>query len=162
MESRITMAFQRLSDVGISEGSGPALLDEWRSNGNAFWDKRNGIWCMCKLEETNPLTLYKNYINYINSCYDSWVKSSIAISYLDMGLVPIVWLPSFLADYLAESVGELANTWNIQIHQMAPSSLLLRGYVGAARDTWVKKEDFAKVLGVPIEKACLSTLLKDF
>lgn len=157
---RVTMNFRHLSDCGYNEDAKEFILSEAKEAGNAVYDLRNGIWNCMNLEKVPPLEQYKNYIDYINSMYKDWNSASPCFSYLDMGLVPIVWAPSFMNDTLYKEIGLLAESWGIELIFLQSSSLLRRGYVGGTKDVWVRKTDLAKVLNVPLEKACLSTLLK--
>lgn len=157
---RITIDFKYLVDVGYKESDKGGLLEEAKKNNTAYYDKRNDIWCITDLKRTSPLELYKNYIEYINSNYNNWNNTSICLSYLDMGLVPVVWTPSFMQSYLANDFHILAEKWKIDLLFLPASSLLKRGYVGATKDVWVKKKDLAKVLNVSESQANLSTILK--
>ena len=159
-KSRVTIDFNFLSDCGYAESDKNHLLNQAIENKNAYYDKRNGIWYISNFDKVTPIQLYKNYIDYVNSNYKHWNTASSCISYLDMGLVPVLWGPSFIQDYIFNEVGVVAESWKKDLIFLPASSLLKRGYVGASKDVWIKKKELAEVLDVPLNKACLSTLLK--
>lgn len=140
-------------DLNLNEEEANNFMKEVVESGVYFeTDKRNGIYC---IRPTNDLVCYKNYIDYLNSYYSDW-KS---YGYLDLGLVPILLAPSFMADSLNTQINELVKSWKIPLIQMPPVSFLRRGCLNATKDVWVKKTDLAKLLNVSEEEATLSTLL---
>lgn len=151
---RITDNFKPILS-GDNEVESKAFLTRCRQEGVPYkYDKRNGIWC---LNPTEDIVMYRNYIEYLNSCYSDWVN----YGYLDAGLVPLLMGPSFVADNLNSQVMEIAKVWRVPLHPMKAVSFLNKGYVGGTKDIWVKKEDLARVLGVSEEKATLSYLLNE-
>lgn len=138
----------------VPEKEASRVLKQYKEDGALIaFDKRNGITC---INPTLDVKCYKNYINCLNMYYNNW----LSYGYLDLGLVPVLIAPSFMSDELNESVGTIAKAWPFSIYTMRPTSFLQTSYRGATKDVWIKKEDMAKLINVPIEKASLSTFLK--
>lgn len=150
---RITINFEPLAKFGLSEADGPRILKEYKEkDAIVAFDKRNSIIC---INPTLDVQCYLNYIMYLDSHYSEWV----GCGYMDMGLVPILMCPSFMADTIQQQVYAIAQKWDCSIYALRAVSFLNRGYVGATKDIWVKKEDLAKILKVPVEQATLKNLL---
>lgn len=152
---RVTINFKPLFEMGYSENDAGRLLNQYKQDSpqKIEYDKRNGIWC---LSPTYDLHCYLNYIKYLNLHYSEWK----AYGYLDLGLVPILICPSFMADEMNEQVGTLAKSWTCPVYSMKSTSFLQSGYNGMTNDVWVRREDLAQMLGVPLKQATTSKFLE--
>lgn len=134
------------------------------SDSHAFlYDSRNGIYCLNpKIDsQIDRLRNYLNYLEYLNANYDSWNMGSPAIAYLDCGLVPISYGPSFYSDQLNdEVVSSLVKTGKIDPIYLRASSVLTQGYVGATKDVWIKRSQLAQILNVTEEQATCSNMIR--
>lgn len=139
-------------------------LKETDSNSHAYlYDLRNGIYCIEPKVVTlgEKLNNYLNYLNYLNQNYANWNPSTPVISYLDCGLVPVSYAPSFYADWLNDLVvRDLVKKGLIDPIYIKGTSVLQQGYVGATKDVWVKRSQLAKVLNCPEEFATCTTLVQ--
>lgn len=150
---RVTVNFKDLIEFGLSNDDAGAYLKKAKDDGRTIaYDSRNGIYC---IDPTCDIYCYKNYINYLNMYFKDWKN----FGYLDLGLVPILILPSFMTDAVMKDIGEIAKTWQFNLHMLPPTSFLQRGYIGG-KDLWVKRDDLAKyILHCEPEKATLSYFL---
>lgn len=118
------------------------------------YDLRNGIVC---ISPTMDLECYYNYIQFLNLYQSDW-KS---LGYLDMGMIPLVMLPSFFPEELKEILSTAATSQGIKVYAMPPVSNLKGAYRGTVSDVWVYREDLAKVLNVRYQEATLSRWLRE-
>ena len=119
-----------------------------------YVDLRNGIVCV---KPTMDLQCYYNYIKYLNLRQADW-KS---YGYLDMGMIPLVMLPSFFSEEVREILSAMALQLGIRVYAMPPVSNLRGTYRGTVSDVWVFREDLAKALGVKYQEATLTRWLKE-
>ena len=121
------------------------------------YDNRNDIICV---EPTCDYLCLANYYDFLNSVRDKWVS----YGYLDLGLVPVFMMPSFMGS-MEDQLEEINSTFGSQCYIMRPVSFLKNSYIGP-NDVWVKREDFAKYISrylgqeIPPEKANPSLWLR--
>lgn len=161
---RVTVNFKSLSSIGRNEEEARKILSAAqadKANRKVIYDYRNGVYCIMPVEPTESfegefvLQLYTNYINYLNECSSEWVSSG----YLDMGLIPISIAPSFIGTKVDEILLPIVKGWDCKIYWLPATSFLNYNYGSRSKDIWIKKEDFARILNVPMEQARLSTFL---
>ena len=117
------------------------------------YDRRNGIICY---RPTLDFKCYYNYIQYLNLNKDAWVSNG----YLDMGMMPLVMLPSFFPDKIKDLISKTLRAQGIKVYAMSPVSNLKGTYRGVTSDIWVFRKDLAKVLNVREKEATLSNWLR--
>lgn len=153
MKRRITVNFKTCDVSYASEDEKKEYLKRNKEHGTVIaYDTRNGIYC---IEPSNDMQCYKNYIEYLNENISEWKN----FEYLDMGLVPLIYAPSFLQDIFSEQADQLSKIVQCPVFSLRPISLLQNGCVGLAKDVWIKKSDLARVLNVDESQARLTTLL---
>lgn len=116
-------------------------------------DFRNGIYCA---NPTLDIDCYINYIDYLNMSQEDWVS----YGYLDLGMVPLVMLPSFFPQDVKDILSTAAQQVGIKVFPMPPVSHLKGSYKGTTSDVWVFREDLAEVLGCSYMDATLTNWLK--
>ena len=147
---RVTLNFQALREMSDAEADD--LLKRCKDSGRPYeYDRRNGIYC---IEPTRDIICYKNYLDYLNSCYNEW-KS---YGYFDMGMIPLIMAPSFMQDAMNSALMAIVENWKIQVFSMRPVSLLGGTYIGS-KDAWVRRRDFAMATGMDVNTASLSDYL---
>ena len=117
------------------------------------YDLRNGIVCY---SPTLDLKCYYNYIQFLNLCRNDWTSNG----YLDMGMVPLVMLPSFFPEQVRELISNVIQAQGINVYAMPPVSNLKGTYRGVTSDVGVFRKDLAKVLNVREKDATLSNWLR--
>lgn len=151
---RLTVNFREELTRGLSDSQVDRVIKEAKESGRVvLLDTRNSIYC---LDPTMDIECYKNYIDYLNAHYNEWRS----YGYMDMGLVPITLEPSFLKSWWEGTRYKLPMLLNCPVYSLRAVSFLNNGYVGSTKDSWVRRCDLAVSLGVPEEKATLSTLLE--
>lgn len=103
-------------------------------------DTRNGI------EVINLVPGFESYLNYLDLLM--YYKSKwISNCFLDLGMIPVIYGPSFLHTDLANILIPLANQYGLKLTPMPFSSFMLRVKPGnEANDYWVTREEAAKFL----------------
>lgn len=118
-----------------------------------FRDYRNGFICV---NPTPDLECYINYIELLNLHRDKW-KS---VGYLDLGMMPIAMLPSFLPNSIKEALVNIMNTYNIPCYNMPPVSVMNSVCKLPEDDIWVFKSDVSAVTGIPENQLTLERFLR--
>ena len=104
-----------------------------------YHDRRHSIDCY---EPSCNLECYLNYLDYLNRHMDRWVN----YGYLDMGMVPLGFAPTFLQGVWNEYVSTYLVKNGIPYEMMPAISLFSNKYKSRAHDIWAFKSDIAKAL----------------
>lgn len=125
------------------------LANYIKTHDSVFLDERTGVFTC----DTN-LSNLDWYYNYLNLCSDFARRNpgSYSTYILDLGYIPIVYLPSF-AQPLAPKLLSKLQVSGIPFIQHKATSFILSYYNSDVMDAWVSKMDIEKHMGISIEKA---------
>lgn len=122
--------------------------------GGEHFDERNGIICV---DPSFNFECYINYIELLNSLRHKWVN----FGYLDMGMVPLWYAPSFMHKGYLDEVVKLADNFNIRYYVMPSTSVLKRSYKDT-EDLWVFRKDAAELLNKEPNSISSTDLIRRF
>lgn len=134
-----------------------------KSKYKIFLDEKNNI-CAGIDEDITFEIIYKRYIDIISdiiskSIYDDRIYVNYA--YLDLGLVPLIYLPSFFQkNSLVDQLFNKATKYPKKINPIIlPNvSFLVNEHRIKAFDYWIKRHDAASILGVSDDKVTWAKL----
>jgi hypothetical protein len=136
-EKIVTINFKRYKTFdGFNDGEFIAFKKEIEDKGGSMlFDRRNNIYCAYP---TMNYEMYKNYLNFLNESYSSWLH----YGYFDMGMVPYLMWPSFMDNSeILEHMRDIARAAGIDLVKVQAVSLLKPAYAGFGTDYWVFRED---------------------
>lgn len=126
------------------------------SNPRISYDERNHI-----LTYDLDLSNWQWYYNYLDFVYTiSNSRNTKATWLLDLGFVPIVYLPSCCSSY-ASLLFKIMDNASIPYIKMQPYSFLSRYVSDMALDGWMSKMEASKLLGLAPEKITSEIILKE-
>lgn len=111
-----------------------------------FKDYRNGIDTTYLVPSIDS---YLNYLDLLIRLRDKWISTG----YLDLGMIPIIYGPSFMHEVLITHLLPDIKKHNLQVYAMPGSSFMSRDNAMAGKtEYWAFRDDVAKFLGCSPDK----------
>ena len=116
------------------------------ADGKVHYDKRNGIYCC---NPTYDFDCIINYYSLLDMASSSWKPD---VPYMDAGLVPVIYLPSFMQSNIKvydqfRKYIYMITKGQIEFIEFPATTFLQDNFSSAYKDTWCWRKDLAKFLG---------------
>lgn len=118
------------------------------SNTTGYYDARSNI-LTTSVDFTN-MEWYSNYLQ-ANSIFATQHPDAYATYLLDLGYLPVVYLPSCLHEVLYQKMLRALSNSGIPFVQFKSSSFIQKYYNTTDMDAWVSKMDLAEILDMKPE-----------
>ena len=131
----------------IAQGTEDLPSAEFLERPDVFYDSRNNLLSYnCDFSNNE---WYYNYLN-TNALYAHKNPSAYPTYLLDLGFIPVVFLPSCCAHLSATMINTLVQK-GIPHIKTGAYSFMLRRPVTDVLDAWVSKLDIERIFGIPLK-----------
>jgi hypothetical protein len=103
----------------------------------------------------DDLQCYINYLDLIVMFRNKWISTG----YLDLGMIPVIYGPSFMHSYIVPSILSRCNEAGLKIEPMPGISFFKRNFKEDITDYWIFRDEAAKYLGCSTKEVTSKKLL---
>ena len=137
-----------VSDNFMLSGMCEVPSEEWLRRPGVFFDTRTNM-----LSSDSRFDTFDWYINYLKTTaiFAGKNPSAYPTYMLDLGYIPVVYLPSCCVGTYAEMFAKLDKI-DIPYVKLNPTSFVMKYVDIDAVDAWVSKMDISRLWGIPVEQ----------
>lgn len=135
-----------ISENFVERGSEDLPNESWLNRPDVYYDLRNNM--LCYHADFSNMQWYLNYLDS-NARYASRNPSAYPGYLLNLGYIPIVFLPSCCSQYSVTMINKLDSLQLPYIKTAAYSFVLQRPAMDTV-DAWVNKLDIEEKFGIPM------------
>lgn len=117
-----------------------------------YFDERTGFICYTP---SLDLEMYRNYLELMDYYKDMWKSTS----YLSLGMLPLVMLPSFCGNMYNNMFYKLSEIIGITSYSMNSTSFFKTSYK-SNDDIWFFRKDYAELVGIEETEVSVLNLLE--
>ena len=119
-----------------------------------FRDYRNNIETTYLVPDEG-IGVYLNYLDLLIRLRDKWISTG----YLDLGMIPIIYGPSFLHENLVNTLLPYIKRHNLKVYAMPSSSFMLHEGLKGKTEYWAFRDDVAEFLGCSPDKVTTKAVI---